>query len=102
MLDLLLSLGWGSVSLTREKAEELVENLVKRGDIKRDDAKKVFQELIERGEKEREEFKDYIGKEMNRLLERYNIVTRSEFEELKIRVSALEEKLQRTAREEGE
>ncbi len=102
MLDLLLSLGWGSVSLTREKAEELVENLVKRGDIKRDDAKKVFQELIERGEKEREEFKDYIRKELNRLFERHNIVTRSEFEELKNRVSALEEKINRTAREEGE
>lgn len=64
MLDLLLSLGWGTVSMTWEKAESLVQKLVSKGDIKKEDTKKMIKLLVERGEKERQVFKEYISNEV--------------------------------------
>lgn len=90
MLDLLLSLGWGTVSMTWEKAENLVQKLVSRGDIKKEDTKKMIKLLVERGEKERQVFKEYISNEVAKILQINNMVTREEFSELQDRVSNLE------------
>jgi polyhydroxyalkanoate synthesis regulator phasin len=90
MLDLLLSLGWGTISMTWEKAEQLVQKLVFKGDIKKEDAKKMINLLVERGEKERQEFKEYVSKEVARILQINNTVTRGEFSALQERVNNLE------------
>ncbi|MGI5876130.1 MAG: phasin family protein [Dethiobacteria bacterium] len=90
MLDLLLSLGWGTVSMTWEKAESLVQKLVSKGDIKKEDTKKMIKLLVERGEKERQVFKEYISNEVAKILQINNMVTREEFSELQDRVSNLE------------
>lgn len=91
MFDLLLSLGWGTISMTREKAEKMVERFVQEGDLKRDDAKKIMKTLVERGEKKRKEFREYINDEILNLLQKSNLVTRNEFEELQERVHLLEQ-----------
>jgi polyhydroxyalkanoate synthesis regulator phasin len=90
LLDLLLSLGWGTVSMTWEKAESLVQKLVSKGDIKKEDTKKMIKLLVERGEKERQVFKEYISNEVAKILQINNMVTREEFSELQDRVSNLE------------
>jgi len=100
MLEVLISLGWGTFSLTREKAESIVESLVKRGEIKREDARKTLKALLERGEKEKAEFKEHINSEVSRILQKSNLVAKSEFSELEKRVSALEAMMQEKEQEE--
>lgn len=91
MLDYLISLGWGTFSLTRERAEKVVENLIKKGDIRREDARKAIKELVERGEEERAKFKECVNDEFSRLLQKRNLVTKTEFSELEEKVRLLEE-----------
>lgn len=90
MLDLLISLGFGTVSLTREKAEEIVDLLITKGELSREEAKKTINELVERGEKDREKIKDYLQQEIRHTLQKYNLVTREEYLALQERVKALE------------
>lgn len=92
LLDLIISLGWGTVSLTREKAEKMVDLLIKRGEISRDDAKNTLNELIDRGEKERAEVKQYLQQEVKNMLQNHNIVSREEYLTLQERVNILEQK----------
>ncbi len=95
MLNLLLSLGWGTLSFSREKAEKIVEEMVSRGDLRREEARTFFQELVERGEKERNELKNYLHEEFASWMQKNKLVSRDEYEKLQERVKALEEELAR-------
>ncbi len=96
MLDSLISLGWGTFSLTREKAEKVVEYLIQKGDIGREDARQAIKELVQRGEEERAKFKEYLNGEISRMLEKGNLATKTELQELKERIGFLEESLKKT------
>jgi polyhydroxyalkanoate synthesis regulator phasin len=91
MLDLLISLGWGTFSLTREKAENIVEDMLRKGEMKREESKALVKALVERGDKERAEFRKIIDNEILGLIQRGNLVARSDYEDLEKRVKALEE-----------
>lgn len=92
MLDLLISLGWGTFSLTREKAENIVEDMLKKGEMKREESRALIKALVERGDKERAEFRDFINNEILNLVQKGNLVARSEFADLEKRVKILEVK----------
>ena len=88
LLDLLISLGWGTFSLTREKAEKMLDHL-----ISREEAKNTINELVDRGEKERTEVRKYLQEEVKNKLQKYNLVSREEFNRLQDQVNMLELKL---------
>jgi len=90
VLDLIISLGWGAFSLTREKAEKLVDLLIAKGDISREEAKNTIKLLVARGEKEREEFRQYFQQETKNFIQKCNFVTREEFRNLQEKVTTLE------------
>ncbi len=92
LLDMIISLGWGTISLTREKAEKMVDQLIARGEISREEAKNTINELVERGEKERNEVRKYMQDEANNVMLKYNIVTREDLLVLQQKVNILEQK----------
>ncbi len=94
MFNLLFSLGWGTLSYTREKAEKIVEEMVDRGDLRREEAKKFLNELIERGEEERSEFKNYLHGEFANWMQKHQLVSREEYNKLEKRIYALEAALE--------
>jgi polyhydroxyalkanoate synthesis regulator phasin len=47
--------GLGALTLTREKAQSIVDGLVKKGEARRDEAKGLVDRLVTRGEEERAE-----------------------------------------------
>ncbi|NLK50855.1 MAG: hypothetical protein GX295_00170 [Syntrophomonadaceae bacterium] len=87
-------LGLGGVSLVREKAEEIVDELVAKKDIEPTEAKRVVKELIEKGEQEREALKGFIQKEISQWRSELGLVTRDEIKHLEERLKVLEERLQ--------
>lgn len=89
MLDLIISLGWGAFSLTREKAEKLMELVLTRGGINRDESKNTIKVLAARGEKERAEFSYFFQKVTNKLIQKWNYVPREEFNKLQEKVDIL-------------
>ncbi len=82
------ALGWGALALTREAAEKLVDELVKKGEMGREEARELVNDLLERGKKEREEVQKVIRQEMERVLGELKLPSRDD-------LSRLEEKIDR-------
>ena len=93
LLNKFMLFGLGAISLTKEKAEKLVEELVKRGDISREEAKDFMKELIAKGEEERAGLKSTIKDEVERLRKDIGLATKADFSRLEERLRQLEEKL---------
>jgi len=89
----LLLAGIGAFSLTREKAEQIVNEMVKRGQVEGEDAQSVLDDLVERGERERQELQKTIRSEFDKIKGELNLITNKELEEILERISRLEEKL---------
>ena len=93
MLEKALYFGLGIISVTREKADKLVEEMVERGELTREEAKKTVEDLVNKGEEEKTNVRNMIRDEVEALKSKWSMVNRTEFEELKSRVEALEQRL---------
>lgn len=87
-------LGIGLLSITREKAQALADELVKQGDIARDEVKSFTDRLVERGKEERHALRDMVHEEVDMSLKEMRVATGSEVETLQDQVEALEKKVQ--------
>ncbi|MHB9095207.1 MAG: phasin family protein [Eubacteriales bacterium] len=85
-----LLFGLGALSLTREKAEKLVRELVEKGEVTSDEATEFVNELVERGKHEHQALKDAVGREVNNLRTTTGFVTREELTAFENRLNKLE------------
>lgn len=87
-LEKSIDLGVGLLLYSREKIEELVEELVRKGEVAKKDAKDFTAELIRQGQEQREELKKLIQGEVAKVLNDLNIakkedlVTKDEIREI--------------------
>lgn len=88
-----LLLGMGAISLTREKAENIVRELEEKGEVKSNEAKDFVNELVEKGEQERTLFKETVRKEMNSLNETMGLPTKKDLAALEERIKRLEDQV---------
>ena len=72
------SLGLGLLMYSREKIENLVEELVDKGDVAKKDARQLAGKVIKQGEEQREELKKMIQKETADALDHLNVVQRKD------------------------
>lgn len=89
--------GIGAFSLTREKAEQIVKELVEKGQVSAEEAKGVFHDLLEKGEQERAALAQTIRSEINRFREEVGFVTKQDYRALEERISRLEARLGQAA-----
>lgn len=83
-------IGAGLASLTAEKIEEAVKEIVNKGDLTEKQGKELLRELKEKSAKARKELGERIDKMISDTLQKLNIPTRKEVEELKARIEQLE------------
>lgn len=88
-----LYLGLGLFSVTRERVEKVVNELMEKGEISREEAGQVIEDLIKKGEEEKKALRNLIQEEMGGLKKDLSMATRAELEELKARIEELEKKL---------
>ncbi len=65
--------GLGLAVYSKEKIEEIVEEMVKRGEVANKDARKVADDLIEKGKSSRAEIQQMISNEVNHALNRVGL-----------------------------
>lgn len=82
-------IGLGGISITKEKAEKLVAELIKKGKISEKEGEKVAKDLIEIAERGKQAFEAKINKAIDNILRKRGVPTKKEFEELKKKVDAL-------------
>ena len=85
--------GVGAVALTAERADALAEELAARGGLGREEARSLIEELIGRWRSESIRLGERTGVGLSGLFRELGLVTRSEVEELELRVAQLEHRL---------
>jgi polyhydroxyalkanoate synthesis regulator phasin len=92
MTQNLLYFGLGAINLTREKARDLVNDLVARGEVEKNEASALVENLMEKGRAERDELKKMLREEVNNLAQGLNMVDDTRITALEERIRALEAK----------
>ncbi len=88
-------LGIGIVALTREKAEELANDLVKKGELTQDEGKALVKDLLKKSEEQGKELTKRIDREVKKTLKGINVASREDVRRLEKRIDKLEKALKK-------
>jgi polyhydroxyalkanoate synthesis regulator phasin len=86
--------GLGVIFLTREKAEEAADKLVKEAKISKEEAKNFVDELFATGTKQWSEVETNISETIRKALKNIDIASQKELHGLKSKVGKLEKRLE--------
>ena len=92
-LEQLILAALGLVALTGERAEQLADDLAELGGIRRDEARQRIDEFLARWRGDAIRFRERAGDTVERLGRDLGLVSRSEYEELELRLAQLEHRL---------
>ncbi len=92
-LKKMVNLGFGALSLTREKVEKMVDDLTKRGELSTEEGKKFVEELLTKIETSKNELESKVESIVEKTLEKLKIPTRSEVDALKTELDKLAKKV---------
>jgi polyhydroxyalkanoate synthesis regulator phasin len=96
MLDLLKKgflAGLGTTAITKEKAEEAIQELVEKGKLKREDADELLNTIISTGESEMEELRKEFRKTLHNVLDNMDLASKTELEKLSQKLDNLEKRV---------
>jgi polyhydroxyalkanoate synthesis regulator phasin len=96
--DLFLA-GVGVVALTKDRTDELVDELVGRGKVTRDEARDIVDEVVGRWRGEALRVGERASATFSGLFRELGLVTRREYEELELRLAQLEHRLRLVEKE---
>lgn len=84
--------GLGVLSLTREKAENLAKDLIRKGELSETEEAKFVKDLMKKAEKAGGEIEEKIEKTVGKTLKKLNIPTRKDLDEIKQKLDKLSKK----------
>jgi polyhydroxyalkanoate synthesis regulator phasin len=90
LLKKMIWLGAGLAVMTTEKIQAVVAEAVKKGQLSEKEGKELVAELIARSVSAKKELGEKIDKMISDTLQRLNIPTRKDLEEMKARLERLE------------
>jgi len=80
----------GIALMTREKAEEIGKKVAEEAKLSESEGKQFVDELLKRADETRKSFEQLVEKQVTSVLKKINIPSRSEVEEIELRVRKLE------------
>jgi polyhydroxyalkanoate synthesis regulator phasin len=83
----------GAVALAQEEIEDFVNKLIERGEIAEKDGKKLIRDLMEKRKKQAKEAEQNIDKQIEDVLGRMNIPTKSDIQALSAKINELNKKV---------
>jgi polyhydroxyalkanoate synthesis regulator phasin len=83
----------GAVALTAERADVLAEELARAGGIRREEARELIEQTAHRWRGEAVRMGERAGAGLEGFFQQLGLVSRSELEELELRVAQLEHRL---------
>ena len=86
-------LGLGLISLTKDKAEGVVDDLVKRGEVASEDRFKAVDSLLKEAEKQEEEFTRKMTKSVHKVIGDLGLPTKKDMDEVLGTLKRIEERL---------
>lgn len=86
-------LGLGTMAVTKEKADQIIDELVKSGHLEKGEAAKMVDDLMERGQQQKAAIAEAVRKEFAELRSDMGIITRRELNELEESIKAINERM---------
>jgi len=74
--------GIGLLSMTREKAEKIIDELSKEGELQKGEVKQWVDQLSNRGEEERDALRNLIRDELKKVLDDMGLATKEDIQKL--------------------
>ncbi len=93
LIEKILLLGIGAASLTREKITELVDEMVRRGQLTREEGQKIVDEAVAGAEREGSQVAGRFSDAYQDTLRAMGIASRGYVDELERRTAVLEAKV---------
>ena len=90
----LFMMGLGALALTREKAQKIADELVKKGKIESEEASAVVEEIAEKGKKTKTELSNLIKSELKKSVENLNLATGDDIDRLEKNIEELGKKIE--------
>jgi len=88
-LDKLLLAGLGAVSMTRERAEQIFDDYVRRGQVEKERRTGFVREMVEMAEKSRQEFENLITRQVREAVDKLNLPTRDDLARIEAKLDAV-------------
>lgn len=85
-----LSLGIGITVASKEKIEQAVDELVKKGQLAPSESSELVNRLLEKGEEEKENMKQFVRENMQKLFAELHVATKEDIGRLERRIAQLE------------
>jgi polyhydroxyalkanoate synthesis regulator phasin len=93
MVERLLLAGVGAAALTKERAEELAEDISHRGQLTREEAKDAIDDALHRWRGDAVRMSERASTSITTVIRELGLVTRREWEELELRLAQVEHRL---------
>jgi len=87
-------LGIGVLELTKEKTQDLANDLIEKGKMSQSDAKKVTDTISEIAEKQQETMRETVAEETDKVLKQSGVATKDEVADLKAQIAELKAMLE--------
>ncbi|NOQ38551.1 hypothetical protein GQ472_06720 [archaeon] len=88
-------LGIGIAAITKEKAESLAKDLIKKGDLNKDEGKKLVTELMTKSKKSKKEFETTVNKQISVMIKKANVASKKEIKVLEDKIKKLEAEIKK-------
>jgi len=92
-LERTLLLALGAAALTRERVQEVVDEVVRRGELTRREGKDLVDDLMERASDQGSGVRERFDANLQDLFRQWGLATRGDWEELNLKVAQLEHRL---------
>lgn len=91
--------GVGLASLTAEKLQESIDDLVGKGKLSEKEGKKILNDFFDSTEAKKDEFESRLKEMADQMMDRFNFASQNEIEELRNRIAELEAKLEKVSQD---
>jgi len=75
-------MGFGLLSMTKEQATKVVDELIEKGKVSREEKPKILEDLLEKAENEKKALEARIDAALEKGFQKHNIPTRKDLEEI--------------------
>ena len=89
--------GMGAMSLSREHAIKLVNELIKEGELRKNEGRDLAEEMVKKAGEVKKEVVSTIAKQMDAAYKRLNLVSLDQLRKMESRIQELEKKLMKTS-----
>lgn len=91
--------GLGLLSLTKEKVEEFIDDLIKRGEISQDQKSQYMKETMEKLDQRRKEASEWVELQVNEVMEKIKPKTTQQIDELNAKIDKIDTELKKLQKE---